>query len=318
VSRRRLVTLACPACGGQLPPSVSWPSLPDCPSCGSPLAVTSTETPARSVVGPVTPPAEAAAGALAAWRHPLAPAGFPGRPEPPRLLFVACFEVERTLTRRPDNGNYVTETLGRALATFPEGLGIESLDLDAVLDGAPRRPYDPRQVQRQGLVFDPARYLATALPTPPGLVVREERVEIVFVPVWLVRCRHRGDRYEASVDAVTGRLLRSRAPVERGARLGQSVALLYPIAALLGATRISPLMFEIAIRMHLFFLIWGLGGLFLLLAWAWDRVRFRFEWVVERGAGRLEPLNRPDSTLLDRAVRLAFSLRPTVATPGPR
>ncbi|MCU0241204.1 MAG: zinc ribbon domain-containing protein [Vicinamibacteria bacterium] len=303
---RRIVTIACPNCGSRLPSNASWPGLLDCPACGSPLIVMAREQSARSVIDPLVERADAVALALSSWRHPLAPPGFPGRPEPPRLLFVACFEVERTLTR--ENG-FVTETLGRALATFPEGYGIENLDVDAALN-APRRPYDPGEIQQRGLVFGAARYVATALPPPPGLDVREERLEIVLTPVWLVRCRHRGDRYEAAVDAVSGRLLRSRAPVARGARLGQSVALLYPVAAILGAIRFSRLTVEIAIRMNPVIWIWIAGGLFLLLAWAWDRVRFRYEWVVAGEQGRLEPLNRPDATLLDRVVRLFFSVRP--------
>ncbi len=306
MNRRRILTIACPCCGGRLPPSASWPGLLDCPACGSPLIVAARDQPPRSVIDPLIAPGDATTLALSSWRHPLAPPGFPGRPEPPRLLFVACFEVERTLTR-PDG--YVTETLGRALATFPAGYGIEDLNVDAALD-APRRAYDPHEIQQRGLVFGAARYLATALPAPPGLDVREERLELVFAPVWLVRCRHCGDRYEAVVDAVSGRLLRSRAPVERSARLGQSVALLYPVAAILGAVRLSRLTVEIAVRMNPLLWIWAVGGLFLLLAWAWDRVRFRYEWLVAGERGRLEPLNRPDRTVLDRVVGLFFSVRP--------
>ncbi len=132
------------------------------------------------------------------------------------------------------------------------------------------------------------------------------------MPVWLLRQRHRGLVYEATVDAVTGKLLQARAPVERSARLGQAVALLYPVAFLLGLP--GPtwqwLLVNVLLRLHPAITLFLVIGLLWLASWAWDRIRFRYEWVLEGGQGRLEPINRPDRTLPERAALFLWSLFP--------
>lgn len=296
---RSLVRLACRSCGGPLPARVSWPCVLECPSCGTPLAVSSDDTPPRSAITPSLSPAEAARLALASWRHSLAPPGFPGRPETPRLVFLACFEVERTLASR--QSGFVTEMRSRIPAVLPEELGVESLDVEAVLERGERHPYDPREVQAGALVFDPVRSLEIALPPPPGLTLLEQRVEVVFAPVWIVRCQHRGRRYTAAVDATCGRLLEARAPVERSARLGTAVLLLFPVAAAAGLPGTAwPWLGEVAIRMPPLLTLWIVGMAALLVGWAWDRVRFRYEWVEGPSGARLEAVNRPERTWLER------------------
>jgi hypothetical protein len=150
------------------------------------------------------------------------------------------------------------------------------------------------------------------LPLPAGLTLLEERVELVFVPVWLVRLRHRGLVHEATVDAVGGGLLEARAPVARGARLGQAVVLLYPLALLLGLPGAAwqRLLVDVLLRLHPAVGLFGLIGLLWLGSWAWDRVRFRYEWLVEGMAGRLEPINRPDRTLPERVALSLWGLLP--------
>jgi len=309
-----LLTLACPACGGRLPQAVASPTLALCPNCGTPVAVVSIDTPARRVLRPRQSAQAAAETAARAFRHDMAPPGFPGRNEPARLLYVACYEVERTLV---GGAGHVVETLARGLAAKPRELGLERLDLNAVLAGASLESFDPSELQREALVFDPLRRVADVLPVVGGLRLLEERVVVVYVPVWLVRCRYRGRAYEAVIDATLGALLTSRAPVERTARLGQAVALLYPLGLVAGVPVDAwPRVLEVALRIHPIWILWVLGALLFLLSWTWDRVRFRYELVREADQARLDPINRPDYTLPERVGRFLLRLVPFRARSG--
>jgi hypothetical protein len=303
-----LLRLACPGCCGRLPAQAGWPSRFDCPSCGSPLAVVSDDEPARRLVAPRIDEATARARALAAFRHPLAPPGFPGRVAEALLVWVACHEVERELLAAPHLP--VVETLERGIAARASLPGLARLPVDAILQGEVRRPFDPEALMDGSIVLGAVRRPKDALPLPAGLTLLEERVELVFVPVWLVRLRHRGLLHEATVDAVGGGLLEARAPVARSARLGQAVALLYPLALLLGLPgRIwARLLVDVLLRLHPAVTFFLFIGLVWLGSWAWDRVRFRYEWVLEGTQGRLEPINRPDRTLPERVALFLWGL----------
>ncbi|MCL4822015.1 MAG: hypothetical protein KJ067_23045 [Vicinamibacteria bacterium] len=307
--RRRVVQLACPTCGAALPARTVLPGAVDCGACGNRYASLPAGVPTRSLVPPQVSPTRAQAAALAAWRHPLAPPGFPGRPEPPRLLHVAAWEVERTLERpRAAAGeDPLVEVRARALAFWRPELGLTELDLEAALDAPGRRPFEP--ATGDAALIDPVRTLEHAVPPPPGVRVVEERAEIVFAPLWKVRCRHRGDAWDAVVDGVGGRVLFARAPVERSARLGVALALLLPVALLVGLpTEHWRSVGEAAVRTHPFLPLLALAGLAGLVSETWDRIRFRHEWRVEGPRAHLQPVNRPDETWLQWIARTPFRL----------
>ncbi|MCM2256881.1 MAG: hypothetical protein NDJ94_14585 [Vicinamibacteria bacterium] len=308
--KRRVVHLGCPACGGRLPRRASLPGPIACPSCGSPLVTVASEASARSLLRPQVSADEARAAALVAWRHPLAPPGFPGRPETPRLLYVALWEVERTVARpRARAGeDPLLDVRSRELSFWRPELGLTDLDCEAVLDAAGREPFDLDTVG-DAIVLDPVRSVRDAAPPAPGVRVLEERAEVVHVPLWRVRCRHRGDAWEAVVDATSGRVLCARAPVERSARLGAALALLVPLALLAGAPP-AVLRFygELLVRTQLLFVLALLFVVAGCLSEAWDRIRFRHEWRVEGPRTSLVAVNRPDETRLQWLARLPFRL----------
>jgi hypothetical protein len=305
---RRVAVLACPSCGAALPARAVLPGAVDCAACGNRYASLPAGVPARSVAPSRVSPEQARAAALAAWRHPLAPPGFPGRPEPPRLFHVAAWEVERTLERpRAAAGeDPLVEVRSRALAFWKPELGLAELDLEAALDAPGRRPFEP--AAGDAALIDPVRTFEHAIPPPPGVRVVEERAEIVFVPLWRVRCRHRGDAWEAIVDGIGGRVLFARAPVERSARLAAALGLLVPLALLVALPAPHWRFFvEAAVRVHPFLLL-TLAGVAALASEAWDRIRFRHEWRVEGPRAHLLPVNRPDETWLQWMARTPFRL----------
>lgn len=301
----RVAVLACPDCGGALGPAASTGFL-DCPSCGSPLAVRSPEAAARYAVAPRIGRDEALRIARGCWEKPPVLPSFlvGGRIEPPRLLYVSFYEVERTGTFESPGKHVVFETLDHVPAT--EIHGVEPALLDGVVfrDHQALRAFDPTELQREGLVFDPSRGVGEAAPHDPRMHVLEERIAIVYAPLWVLRCRHGRNLYEVSVDATTGSVLRGRAPAERTARLPQAIGALYALGlaiALVIAAGSDGLRLLLGMReaglFVGFLLLAGLAG---LAAWAWDRVRFRYEVVMQKDARRLAAINRPARTAPER------------------
>lgn len=297
----RLEVLACPSCGGAVPAAASCAFLP-CPSCGSPLAVRAPDGVVRRAVLPALGEREALAAARRCWEGPMVPEGFSMRSlvEAPRLAFLAFYEVERTLEREGSARRVLLETLDRAPAVSLPGFRIEALDPHAIEGSIEPIPFDPAALQRRGLVFDPSRSVGEAVPVDPAVKLLEERVAVVYLPVWFVRCRYGRNLYEVAVDGATGAVLRARAPAVRDLRLPQAIAAVYLLAfasAFFFKAGLTTLLLLLKLRE-----VGAIGGLFLLaglawlLAWAWDRIRFRYEVVIEGDARKLVAINRPERT----------------------
>jgi hypothetical protein len=313
----RLRTLACPTCGGALDGAASSSFL-DCPSCGTALSVRTADSRPRRAVLPRVDAGQAARAARACWEGPLIPSAFltSARIEPPRLLFVAFYQVERTLVRPVEGRSVVIESLDRAPAVVLPDFRLDRLDLRVLAESEGQIPFDPLSLQRKGMVFDPSRTVVESVRVEPELEVIEERVEVVYLPVWLVRCRLRSNFYEVTIDGTSGAVLRGRAPVERTARLPQAVGALYLLALASAFVPMGgPRTLAVLLRLHEV----GIGaGLFLLaglawiVAWSWDRVRFRYEVIVEGQERRLAAIARPERTLPEQVseglARLAVGL----------
>lgn len=313
----RYQALGCPACGSAVDAAASS-CFVECPSCGSPLAVRTPDGVPRRALLPVLDSSGALAAARGCWEGPMVPRGLTttARIDSPRLAFVAFWEVERTAAHDGSERTVLVESLRLAPAVRIPGVPVE-----AVASGAPRAsgewiPFDPIRMQRLGLVFDPSLDAIEAVPPDPFERILEERVSVVYLPVWIVRCRYGRNLYEVVVDAVDGSILRGRAPAVRDARLPQAIAAVYLLA----------LSLALIVREGLYALVWALGlqgvgvvggllalaGLAAVAAWTWDRIRFRYEVVVEGPTRRLEAINRPARTapekirdaLVDRARRV--------------
>ena len=104
-------------------------------------------------------------------------------------------------------------------------LGVDRIRLEGMRRGpspSPLEPFDLVALQSRATVFVPTQ-------PPAGFAddslrrlkvkgdrtgVVEQRLKILYYPIWHARYRHAGRPYEISVDGVTGKVLRARAPVE--------------------------------------------------------------------------------------------------------
>lgn len=107
---------------------------------------------------------------------------------------------------------------------LPE-LGMERIQLEGMRRGASPvglEPFDLVTLQSRATVFAPTKPPARfADDSQRRIKVRgdrtgivEERLKILYYPVWQARYRHMGRPYEVAVDGVRGKVLRGRAPVE--------------------------------------------------------------------------------------------------------
>jgi len=107
---------------------------------------------------------------------------------------------------------------------LPE-LGVERIRLESMRRGAAPaalEPYDLVALQSRATVFAPTKPPTRfADDSQRRIKVRgdrtgvvEQRLKILYYPVWQARYRHAGRPYEIAVDGVTGKVLRARAPVE--------------------------------------------------------------------------------------------------------
>ena len=151
-----------------------------------------------------------------------------------------------------------------------------------------------------------------------------KRQGLVWLPVWLVRRRYARNLYEAALDGRSGSVLQARAPMERSALLPEAVFFTFVFAFVFG----MPLAWWGKL-VYFYFQMHPIGGLILtvgtpgvifwVLAFAWDRIRFRYEWTGDRLGVRREPVNRPGKTLpekvsdgfFDAARWLNFTLEKT-------
>ena len=306
----RPTVLSCPRCGGRLP-GVSSSALLDCPSCGSPLSVLVDEAPVREAVRPRLGKEEAIAATRAFWEGKRVPRAFlaEGSVVEPVLVFVPFHERVRTLVLSAPEGPTFVDRASLAPAVRVPGVPLERLDAAAASGAAPREAFDAASIQRRALVLDPTEEVPEPGAAPEARAV-EERAGLVWLPVWLVRCRHARNLYEAALDGTSGAVLHARAPMERSSLLPEAVFFTYVFAFVLGMPlswwgRLVLFYFELHPGLGLILTVGTPGVLFWVLAFAWDRIRFRYEWTGDARGVRREPVNRPKRTLPEK-VRDGF------------
>ncbi len=293
----------CPRCAGGLA-GVSASALLDCPACASPLAVHVPGEAVRESIAPAKSPQDALHAASGFWTRDDVPKTFAAlAPEAPVLIFAAVGEAHRTRVEGSGKG-VASDTLDVVLAAPIPGVPLEKADLPSLLSQGTREPLDPAKLQKAGLVFDPIKGPAQLFPVAASGTILEERLGVVYVPFWLVRKRFKLGLYEAVVDAGTGRVLHGRAPATRTRKLVEAAVLVYFLAALLampfrGWQRIAGMLLNLdQVGVALLFFI--PTGLIALAAWAWDRLRFRYEVDGDGARAELVPINRPEKTFLER------------------
>jgi len=104
-------------------------------------------------------------------------------------------------------------------------LGVDRIRLEGMRRGptpAPLEPFDLVVLQTRATVFVPTKPPAGFAGDSQWRIkvkgdrtgVVEQRLKVLYYPIWHARYRHAGRPYEITVDGVTGMVLRAKAPVE--------------------------------------------------------------------------------------------------------
>lgn len=204
------------------------------------------------------------------------------------------------------------------------GWGLEELSPSVlVAGGATPQPADVDELRRHGSILavelEPTGVLARLASEPLRGATRlvAPSVRTVLVPVWRVRWRTGSGLYDATVEAVEGRLLAARAPEDDRYRVPVALGTLglaglvagwllrmLVVVPLLSVAAPGMLSLEVVLVVGLAVLLF-LG---LFSTFAWNVVRYDAERVYERGQVRAEYLNRPPLTGLDRFWARVFGM----------
>jgi hypothetical protein len=196
--------------------------------------------------------------------------------------------------------------------------------------GAPETAADADELRRTGAVL--------AADVEPSEIVERLRTEsvrgetalhvpsvrIVLVPVWRIRYRVRGGLYDATVEALEGRLLAARAPENDRHRVPLALFVLGLTCLCVGwvlRTMVGPLLhagaaqasgtFDASVWIALVLLaVLGMFG-----TYAWQVVRYDADRVYENGRLWAEYLNKPPSTALERFWEKLFGGLEKAMTP---
>lgn len=229
----------------------------------------------------------------------------------------------------------LTDVERSAPAVRREGWGLEAIGPGTLIGaGAELVPFDADEVRRTGAVLAPDVDPSALIERLRGETARGETrlhlptVRTVLVPLWRIRYRIGAGLYDATLDAVQGRLLAARAPENDRHRVPIAFAAL-GLATLLaggvlrfltpafspgaGDPRASGSM-DIVVYLMLFALVVvGVFG-----TYAWNVVRYDADRIFENGQLRGEYLNKPSATGLDRFWDKVFGGIGKVADAGRR
>lgn len=204
------------------------------------------------------------------------------------------------------------------------GWGLEDLSPSVLAaGGATPQPAEVDEVRRRGAILavelEPTGILArlAAEPLRGSTRLVAPTVRTVLLPVWRIRWRTGSGLYDATVDAVEGRLLAARAPENDRYRVPLALGTLglagLVVGWLLRTLVVVPFSSAAASGMLSLEVLLVVGVVALLLlglfsTFAWNVVRYDAERVYERGQVRAEYLNRPPLTGLDRFWARVFGL----------
>ncbi|MBI4917528.1 MAG: hypothetical protein HY825_16935 [Acidobacteria bacterium] len=212
----------------------------------------------------------------------------------------------------------LTDVERSAPAVRRGGWGLDAIGPGALIGaGAELVPFDAEEVRRTGSVLAPDVDPSELVERLRGETARGETrlhlptVRTVLVPFWRIRYRIGPGLYDATLDAVTGRLLAARAPENDRHRVPLAFGALGLATLCVGGVFrfLAPLVTRPAdarasssgslnVAFYLLLLVLVVLGVF--ASYAWNVVRYDADRIFENGQLRGEYLNRPPSTGLDR------------------
>jgi hypothetical protein len=318
---------ACPACGAEVhaAPGARF----TCPGCGAELL----RPPGEAALERAVAPALDAEQARAAFRRLFHNDGEP-EAEPDaigvELYFVPFYELTGTIAGVAPDGRAVHRWAQASLLAVEDrdDLGPAAIDPGRAADartleagpGAGHRLSPATQVLLPEAERDEALAILGEQARMPAdgddPVLVDRRLTLLHYPVYRLRYSARGLVYQATVDGITGTVLKARVPAKQRRRIFNGVFAAACLGYVLGTMLRRPALglpnlgraiarAEPQVLLPVLGLAAvGLGLYLLLLNAAFNALRYRNELVYSSGIKSRLLVNRPAETSLDRATAL--------------
>ncbi len=309
-----LKAVSCPSCGGAAG-NLTPGDVRDCPYCDVPLTLVASGVGGSAAIEPEVSYEQARRCVETFLSAPGTPDGLKEKAARRGidLTFVPFLDILliQAAAEKPPVRCRLGVTRFTAIALEGEGrdIGADRVPTDRVR-GTAAAPFDAVGLASRGIVLEPQRRPESI--RLPGImsepVTIERRVKVIYYPVWLARFSYGRSLYQVSVDGLTGEVLRGVAPARMDRRVLAGAGFTLLFSALAGVVMAHPrILWEMVIHITDAGALIA-GGLLLVLAAAWDRLRFRRELVVEGPSRRQQPINRPKETTLEALAGFLFSM----------
>jgi len=171
--------------------------------------------------------------------------------------------------------------------------------------------YRRDEVEKLGVILEPrlsAKERVEQIFKTPELAsvkdntqVVEQRVELVYYPIWRIRWRYQGKVFQTTIDGVTGKFLFTRVPAKERARVVWLLAVSAAIGLSIGKLLKIPLLILAATGVVG---IWFIGIFSILLlffvAFGWNMFRYSSELIISGDSVSAEFIGRPSETVFDK------------------
>jgi len=309
----RLKAISCPSCGG-VAGCLTPGDVLDCPYCDVSLTLVAPGVAGSAAIEPKIS-YEAARSVV---EKTLSLQGTPDNLKQTAarrgldLLYIPFFDIVlvQGSEEKPPMRCRLSVTRLTAVALEDDGrdVGADQVQVERLRLKA--APFAAADLASRGVVLEAQRRPESI--RLPGMlgepVTIERRVRIVYYPIWLGRFSYGRSLYHVTVDGVTGEVLRAVAPSGMKKRVLQGAAFTLLFSILIATAIASPgAVLNLLIRITDIGALLA-GGLLLILAAAWDRLRFRREIVVEGATRREQPINRPPETMLEKLAAFFIGL----------
>ncbi len=224
---------------------------------------------------------------------------------------------ERQLEQQQTDSRVIMADVERSFpAVNFDGWGLEEFEPDKVMvsEGAELKQYRREEVDRLGTVLEPkvsvAERVEIFFKTPELAFVEnrtelvEQRMDLIYYPVWRVRWRYRGKACSTTIDGVTGKILYARAPAKERARVIWLLAVSAAVGLSVGKLLKIPflLLFATGVVSIWIILLFATGLLF-FVAMGWNMLRYSSELVISGENAMVEFIGRPAETVFDKMAK---------------
>jgi len=229
------------------------------------------------------------------------------------LTTITTTQLVKQPEMEPDTKVILSDMVRGIPAVELEDWGIDRLNPETVIFNHKTilEIYQRDKLERLGTVLEPRfspnerlewLYKAGGLTERDNTEIIDQRISLIYYPVFRVGWRYQGRAYKTTIDGITGDILFARAPFQQKGRLlwlllissatGFSLGKILTFFKLLILTGVLGLWF---ILIFAFFLL-------LFVGFGWNMVRYSAELVIEGENRSLVWLGRPKATVFDKML----------------